>query len=87
MQTAPTPTVGVDANLSSLPVSSRYAHFLRSAAVCLVLPSLLLPRTVAGVCTALALKKLGRTIAIGFGFTFIALQGLQYAGVVENVRC
>jgi hypothetical protein len=43
--------------------------------------------SIAGLCTGVATRRLGRTVAVGVGFTFVALQGLQYLGVIENVRC
>ncbi len=43
-------------------------------------------RSVAGVCTGLATRKVSRVVAVGLGFTFIALQAMQYAGIIENVR-
>jgi len=42
--------------------------------------------SIAGLCSGMATRKLGRVVAIGLGFTFVALQGLQYFGIIENVR-
>jgi hypothetical protein len=50
-------------------------------------PGGVLCRSVAGLCTGVAFRKVGRTLAVGLGFTFVALQGLQYFGIIETIRC